>query len=710
MSANNIPKKSRGKLNSVSVARSWLKLGILPVPLYPGSKRPRGGKEWNALRVEHDTVPHFFKSGDNVGGLWGEPSNWIVDVDLDCPEAVELAVHLLPETFVYGRRNRPASHYLYRCEGAPTYKRKDEEGSVIIEVRSTGSQSVLPPSIHDEDKDRYEINHDVEFTTIGRKALEHLVNQLAAGTILLRNYPESGGRHDFIHAMTGALLWSNWKPKAVRQFVEAFLAALGPRENDLDQRRRTMENTIENYDKGNRIQGWKSLSEWLPGKGLELAKTWMTKAVEQQIVPKKAPEDDTTDSSALNPELLNVPGLVGDIAKWSANVSQLKQPIFDLAVGLMATAFASSNKYLIEGWDTPLQPYFMLLAPTAAGKDSALDNVYRLAKRIELHEYAFQGFQSYHSLLDKLGNAPNMACWLWDEAARKLKSASRSPNSPDFQVMTWLLQMYGRANSDAPGVPGRNQAISAIEHPFLTVMATAQPAQLMEAITESDLATGLINRFILFDVGEGFPDANLSRSTVFPSRIEEQLRLMKRVETPASGFVRIKFEDGRVVGRFRDFDVEARKHAHEGGGGEMWGRANQNALILAGIVAVGIHPRAPRITATIAEWAIEIVRWSSRNWSERVNQTGSRSFVEKRSKTIEKYVREARSYIARARTPKLSKLITRGLMPKSTLTSLCRHISLKDLEDTLNHLTVSDILATGEVEGIEVVWIKSEKR
>ena len=107
---NVIRSKRKVGFDTAGAARSWLDLGIQPVPLYPKSKRPSGGKGWTTLKVNGKDLNGYFKNGQNLGGLWGEPSGWIVDVDLDWDEAVTFAGYYLPETFVYGRRSRPESH------------------------------------------------------------------------------------------------------------------------------------------------------------------------------------------------------------------------------------------------------------------------------------------------------------------------------------------------------------------------------------------------------------------------------------------------------------------------------------------------------------------------------------------------------------------------------------------------------------------------
>lgn len=703
------------KIDSAKIARSWLDLGIQPVPIQRRSKKPKDGKGWNKLKVTRETIKHFFSPGDNVGGLWGEPSNWVVDIDLDWDEASLAAPRLFPETFVYGRRLRPGTHYLYRVQGAVGLKRYDSgkgdsaKRTVISEIRATGAQSVLPPSRH-PDGDRYEINHDVEIKTITKKNLERLVNQVSAAALFARYYPHKGGRHDYIHAIAGALLWEGWSEDQVRTFVRAILDAVHDKETDRPQRERTIENTIIHFREGNRIAGWRTLSQWMHGEDMRLVKDWLKVNKQYEVVQvgfkPKILLKEREDIEAL----CNVPGIVGEIASWSARRAYLKQPMFDLSVGLMCTALMTMNRFVVEGWETPLQPYFMLLAPTAGGKESALESVYQFAKRLGIPEYVFQGFQSYHSMLDKLSTTPNVTCWLWDEAARKMRSANRSQGSPDFQVLTWLLSLYGRANGSSPGIPGRKNAIQAIDNPFFLTMAASQPAQMLEAITDSDVAQGLVNRFVLFDAGDRIPDANIERQNIFPSRIEEFYKTLRGLGTPMNGdttFRKVKFESTTVWNMFRDFDYESRTNAFQNDGTGVWGRANQNALILAGIVAIGVNPKAPRITESIADWSLRVIRWSTERWKHRVEESSSRTIVEQRSKTVERYIRHAREFTSRAKTDKKAlDLLTQGMMPRSVLTRLCRHLTARDLDDVLNQLTVADIVACGEVQDTEVFWPK----
>jgi len=675
-----------------------MELGILPVPLKPRSKIPSGGKGWNTLRVTTKTLRRFFEPGDNLGGLWGEPSGWIVDVDLDWNEAATFAEYYLPETFIYGRRSRPSTHYLYRVKGAVSLG-KVINREKVVEIRSTGSQSVLPPSMH-PDRERYEINSDVPFKSLGKAELERYVNRVAAAGVLLRNFPTEGGRHDFIHSLTGALMWSGWDEDDAAEFMEAFLKCLDDEEGS--DRKLTVKNTIEHFKKGDRIAGWRVLSQFVSGDVIKVIREWLAPPKNYMTPPKLIQGETEVTIPPMDKALLDAPGMVGDIAKWSTRRSYLIQPGFDIAVGLICTALASCNKYIVQGWATPLQPYFMLLAPTAAGKGSALDSVYQFAAKCKMGSTVFQGFQSYYALLDKLGEPPGMACWLWDEAARRLK-ATKNPSSFDYQIVTWLLALYGRADSHVPAFPGRKTEIPALERPWLSLMAAAQPAQLIDSVTVSDLAMGLLNRFILFDSGDGTPKANLERTDAFPSSVLAKAKIMRELD-PKHFPMEVKFDGMAEYARFRDFDEEARLHSTAEGDNEIWGRANQNALMVAGIAAVGVNPTRPVISSEITDWSIALVRWGIACWSARIGESTARTFRERESKVVEKYIRTPLKYLNRASNHKYRELMKRGLMPHSVLQKLCRHLQGREFSEILDQLVEAQLVGAGEDTEIECYW------
>jgi len=700
-------KKANGsaRVNSKQIARDWLELGIKPVPIWPAQKKPKG-TSWQKLRLTKKTIPEYFKDNDNVGGLWGKPSGWIVDVDLDDEHAADVAEFLLPRTLVYGRESRPETHFLYICKGVKTHKWRGPNKETIVEVRSTGSQSVLPPSIH-PDKERYSVDdwNEEEFTIIPRTKLVKYLDEVAAGALFVRHFPSDGSRHDYIHAMTGAMLWSKMQPEDVRRVSRAIVYAIQDSDDDPKQRLRTIENTIEHHRKGNRIAGWPMLKDWIPNKDIQSLRGWITHKDFLEELPADPVGIRNLRSAKFDKSLLDVPGLVGDLAKWSAKQTYLEQAPFDLATALMCTSLATCNHYEVDNWNTPLQPYFMLLAPTAAGKGASLDRVYEFAKQLKLGDYVYQHFQSYHAMMDELANPPNMVCWLWDEAARHLKTA-RSASSQDFQIISHLISLYGRANKHIPGAPGRKNPIPALDNPFLLLFATAQPARLVESISQADLATGFVNRFILFDAGDSVPQRNPSRSQLFPSAIKRQAKAIVAHEPKGDRTV-IRFKNTEAFAIFDDFAENCRTRIKLAEANEVWGRANQNALIVAGIAAVGVNPKKPVIDADTARWAVKLISWSIESWALRVEELSTSTFRETHSKKIENLIRNPQSLINTRTRASQKSLLSKGFVPKSVLTSKCRGLMSRDIDDILDQLLTIGLIGTGEEDdGTTIYWAK----
>ena len=241
------------------------------IPIPHGQKAPVL-KNWQRLRVTADTLADYFNGeAQNLGVLLGEPSGGLIDVDLDTDEAVAVAPYYLPETFVYGRGNRPASHYLIEAPGANTRKWQ-HGGKMLLELRSTGCQSLIPPSVHpDGDVYRRDV-HSKPVTTITVDDLLTALNRIAAATLIARHWPDSG-RHDLALTLAGALANSNWQAEDIETFVEA--CAVAANDEELADRLRAVKDTVKRLEKGKAATGWPRLGELLNPDVVTTVRDWL---------------------------------------------------------------------------------------------------------------------------------------------------------------------------------------------------------------------------------------------------------------------------------------------------------------------------------------------------------------------------------------------------------------------------------------------------
>jgi hypothetical protein len=103
--------------------------------------------------------PADFPPGTNIAIRVGTRSRDLVDCDLDCEEAIELAPLYLPETgAIFGRKSKPRSHWLYIADGGRFEVFADPvAGLTMLELRADGRDggahiTIAPPSITDGER------------------------------------------------------------------------------------------------------------------------------------------------------------------------------------------------------------------------------------------------------------------------------------------------------------------------------------------------------------------------------------------------------------------------------------------------------------------------------------------------------------------------------------------------------------------------------
>jgi len=94
-------------MSALKEIADYIAEGLSVIPIVKGSKTP-DVSDWTTrnFTLEDFTPEH---------GVAIRIDQGLVDIDLDCPEAVTAAGLLLPETRQHGRPGNPSSHY---CIGA----------------------------------------------------------------------------------------------------------------------------------------------------------------------------------------------------------------------------------------------------------------------------------------------------------------------------------------------------------------------------------------------------------------------------------------------------------------------------------------------------------------------------------------------------------------------------------------------------------------
>jgi hypothetical protein len=278
-SANGTPHTAR------DAARHYLRRGIYTVPVKLHDKKPwdfqrnQLRERWEQLRITDADIDGLFPAEGNIGVLLGEPSGGLVDVDLDCPEARRAAPHLLPDTgMVGGRESASDSHYFYVADAPPAKASErfldpcipQRDKNLLLELRSTGGQTVVAPSVYGVDlgkghhkPERFAWRRHGEPRRVAAEVLATAVRGVAAAALLGRCWPESS-RHDAALALVGGLRRAGWLEEPVVKFVTAICAAANDRE--VGNRVGCVRDTFAK-DHDEKTTGWPTLAKVLGKKG-----------------------------------------------------------------------------------------------------------------------------------------------------------------------------------------------------------------------------------------------------------------------------------------------------------------------------------------------------------------------------------------------------------------------------------------------------------
>jgi hypothetical protein len=375
-----IVSKNTTKNQTLQAAQEYLARGWQPIPIPAGQKSPVI-QAWQDLRLAADELPARFGHGGNVGVILGEPSGWLVDVDLDSPEAVILAKYFLPETgMVFGRPGKRGSHYLYACPGAVTKKYQTKADGMIVEIRSAGCQTVFPPSVHPSGETISWEREDGPAGRVEPDDLEIAVARLAAAALLARHWPAKGNRQATALALSGGLLRGGWSEDETCHFIKAVCVAA----HDDEARMRVGAVTSTARKDGRVTTGFRTLAGLMGEDVIRTFREWL------DLRTGAEPEDWDPPVVFAEYQLPTFPMdvLPRHIRTYIEALAVEKQVPVDLPGMLVLTALATAlqKKVIVlvrPGWVEPVNIWTMCALPPGSRKSGTFAS---LVEPIEKYE------------------------------------------------------------------------------------------------------------------------------------------------------------------------------------------------------------------------------------------------------------------------------------------------------------------------------------
>ncbi|HKF95877.1 MAG TPA: DUF3987 domain-containing protein, partial [Gammaproteobacteria bacterium] len=164
-------------------------------------------------------------------------------------------------------------------------------------------QSLLPPSQHPSGELYQTAHRNRAAATIGVEALYLAAEHTAAAALFARYWP--GARHDKALALSGALLHAGWTGDAAIEFVEC--VAQAALDDELEDRSRAAQDSVECFAKGDHTTGWPELSKHFDEVVLEKVRAWLNIKDELRLNGGTAPRCTQPNNKAAHQPALEEP-------------------------------------------------------------------------------------------------------------------------------------------------------------------------------------------------------------------------------------------------------------------------------------------------------------------------------------------------------------------------------------------------------------------
>lgn len=205
-----------------SHAPAYWAAGLPAIPLRPAQKMPipNAWQTFATVLPDPETQTDWLaRYGDGNIGLVLGPQSGMVALDIDTEdEALISVIRSVAPTPVWIRRGKKGAVWMYKFSGEKTSRIKGDDGQTIVEILSTATQVVLPPSIHPDTRQPYVADGDLlqvkdrlpslppDFETQLRTALIGAgVRLQTRGAVKITTWVPSGGRDSAMVGVCGLL-------------------------------------------------------------------------------------------------------------------------------------------------------------------------------------------------------------------------------------------------------------------------------------------------------------------------------------------------------------------------------------------------------------------------------------------------------------------------------------------------------------------------
>lgn len=553
-------------------ALKYFECGYNVIPLRPNTKIPAllNWSQWCENRQEGFQVENWAYSEPhcNIGIPLGVASNIIaLDFDNDVDNIHQGIAQLVAGSPVKKKGNKGFTAF-YRFNGeAP--KKWYKDGKAIVELLSTGNQTVIPPSVHPDTKAPYiwitpESLLDFTANDLPTLPIDFIekVNQLFGYSERLPSESKYDGDLPELREIekalsfvpsdeyatwitlgmalhhsygdTGFSAWDNWSRKAPNynaSNMSGKWASFGRTGNPVAI------GTIFHFAVG--------CGYIIPHDDVALEDMpTIIFGVKRPISSNKDQPPPLGETSQLigTPDLIfpqvlldKAPGLPGIVAAWINSTAIKRQPILALAAAICASGTIFAHKIRSK---SDLRTNFMILglAESGCGKEHARRCVDSLFVATGLDQLLLGEFASDTSIISALKHKNAIGFAMLDEIGRELKALNGSKaGGHEVRILTTLMKIFSQASGTYRGKEYANHQGDMnrqdLIQPCLNIYGTTVPGRFYDALTSDDAIDGFLARWLVFETKDIAPVKQESGDIKeIPQHILNDIDFIKKME------------------------------------------------------------------------------------------------------------------------------------------------------------------------------------
>lgn len=402
--------------------------------------------------------------------------------------------------------------------------------------------------------------------------------------------------------------------------------------------------------------------------------------------------------------LLNVPGMVGEIADYINKSALFPQPVLAMAASLVFCGALMGRKVRT---DTNLRTniYAISVADSGSGKEHARKAIKYIAQMANASQFiGAEKLASDQGLFVLLSQEPSTAV-LMDEFGRTLRVMNNDRAPPHLaQLLTMMMELTGLADSylkeKRRAEHGPKVQPITIMNPNLCIYATTVPGRLYQGLTPDEVTDGFLPRWLVFESCTPDPELQENRiDDVNPKLIRQIESWVHRpslaVSEDAPGnadfqvpVIPITPEANDILKHYAGLWRERKQKSRGTGMDSLWARAYEHAYRLALIRGAG-HQGV--IDVPTIQWACELAEHLLGRMSEQSLANLATNEHESQVQKVQAFIRD------------------KGKTTLSDITRKFRWLAPKDRNSVLGMLKDSDLISveSSSTNGrtlTEIVW------